>query len=834
MKSLDNPTSRTEGDRARWVPALTPRSVIASLLALLCLSLSIQYSTVMINMISAGSEFALPLPGVAIFLLLLALVFSVLTRLRWQLLSRAELLCVFYTMVIAAPLMTQGFWHRVIGITSTIPRSGDFKKMDFFSDRLWPHGPNLLKGAFPGEIKLEGVTPGEIVHQTVLLKLGDRSSGGVVPGEPYLISFQSKAGKLGGDAFYFVRARVPGSQIYQQPIQSRDAASPSKIQPDGFVRVGNYGFVFSDLGDAKEVELEFGLSGQGLVVIRDPKLMNVSAMELTYSGIVTMPASVYATIPPENRVGIVPRPANLISADGVTFLFNAYCPPREWLVPAVTWGSLLILLLSGFLAINAIMRRQWMEGERYSLPLARIPSMMLGEPGEGQGLPRLWTMRVMWVGVALGLGWGLLRGFHFYNPAVPDTAILVDLKPYFNEASWGHFWDHVTFQVTALFVAVAVFVELNVLMSLVVGFFAFRALYLIGFWTGWEGQQGYPFAQQQQTAGFLCYGIIVLILSYKYLWNTICKAVKPPAPDPAHPGEAVSYRAAYILLAAVLGGSLVWGTWVGVSPWGMALYITYMLLIGMVSSKFRAEAGVPNGYFTPNNAGLLLLLVGGIPLLGPNMILLSFITSFIFSVAVFFLIPGAQLEIMELGRRYRINPRHVLGIIILGVAGGLILGGWVFLQGAFSFGGGSMRYAWAFEAKPWYFGDFTSKLSVAASGANAGGQALSPENLGYIYGGAGAVILTLLRQLFAGFWLHPIGFILGPSHMCLGIWGSLLVAWVLRLLFVRFGGAKAVRTLLQPFFVGVFTGSVASWVFWFVCAAILRSRGVEQVYGALP
>jgi hypothetical protein len=164
--------------------------------------------------------------------------------------------------------------------------------------------------------------------------------------------------------------------------------------------------------------------------------------------------------------------------DGVAFLFNAYCPPRDWLVPAVTWGSLLILLLSGFLAINAIMRRQWMEGERYSLPLARIPSMMLGEPGEGQGLPRLWTMRVMWIGVALGLGWGLLRGFHFYNPAVPDTAILVDLKPYFNEASWGHFWDHVTFQVTALFVAVAVFVELNVLMSLVVGFFAFRAAFI--------------------------------------------------------------------------------------------------------------------------------------------------------------------------------------------------------------------------------------------------------------------------------------------------------------------------------------------------------------------
>jgi hypothetical protein len=82
--------------------------------------------------------------------------------------------------------------------------------------------------------------------------------------------------------------------------------------------------------------------------------------------------------------------------------------------------------------------------------------------------------------------------------------------------------------------------------------------------------------------------------------------------------------------------------------------------------------------------------------------------------------------------------------------------------------------------------------------------------------------------------MHPIGFILGPSSFSQMIWGSLLLAWLLRFLFVRFGGGLAVRTKLQPFFIGVFLGACGSWVLWFSVGTFLRSRGVELIYGGLP
>ena len=63
-----------------------------------------------------------------------------------HLLSRAELFCVLFSCLIAAPLMNHGFWRYMLGRMATIPRAADFEKMDAYSEKLWPHGPDLTEG----------------------------------------------------------------------------------------------------------------------------------------------------------------------------------------------------------------------------------------------------------------------------------------------------------------------------------------------------------------------------------------------------------------------------------------------------------------------------------------------------------------------------------------------------------------------------------------------------------------------------------------------------------------------------------------------------------------
>ena len=73
-----------------------------------------------------------------------------------------------------------------------------------------------------------------------------------------------------------------------------------------------------------------------------------------------------------------------------------------------------------------------------------------------------------------------------------------------------------------------------------------------------------------------------------------------------------------------------------------------------------------------------------------------------------------------------------------------------------------------------------------------------------------------LRYIFAGFWFHPIGIIVGPMPVMNHIWGSLLVAWLVRLAVLKLGGAAAVREKLLPFFAGVFLAAVTAKALFFV------------------
>ena len=58
------------------------------------------------------------------------------------------MVCVAFAMMMAVPMMTQGFWHRFLGITSAPLRNSSFDFIDAYNDNLWPHGPNLVGADF--------------------------------------------------------------------------------------------------------------------------------------------------------------------------------------------------------------------------------------------------------------------------------------------------------------------------------------------------------------------------------------------------------------------------------------------------------------------------------------------------------------------------------------------------------------------------------------------------------------------------------------------------------------------------------------------------------------
>ncbi len=833
---------------------------MASLFCMLLAGIYTQYSMVYICENNQSPEQVLPVPAMAVLVLLVVLGGGLFTLFKTRLLTRAEMLCVVFAMFIAVPLMTQGFWHRFLGLISVPMRTASFDYLDAFNDNLWPHGPNLLAGRLePGAIDAEGQAPiwREVEYeegQSALLPrlsnstpeavsslsvtLPMRGGGPADPGNPHLLSILARTSGMETESTIFCRVHVDDSPNFNEVFTARRADRRSYLHKLGFERLGIYGIPLAERC-RERVRIEFGLRGRGEAVFADPKLMSVLALEGAFRGRKLMLQSEYEALPEAQRpAGVVIEPDNLWSLAGLLFLLKGHIPLREWLRPAAVWSAYVLLLCGAFLAVNVIMRKRWAESERYPLPNTRIPLLLFGadEANGGRALPSIWRNRYLWAGFAVSLSWGLLKGWHAFNPRVPDLSIDVALGPYFQNPVWGGMFN-VNFIVSAFIVSIAVFFELNVLISFVIGYWIARSVYLIGYVTDLKVNTGYPWQDQQTIGAYLGYFLIVMILSRKYLWGVLKSAFRGDARDP---GDVFSNRTAVLLLAGCHIGVLAWARLVDASGLSMMVYFCFLVLLGFVTAKLRAECGMPFGYFTPYNAMLLVSACGGMVVFGAEGMMVALILSGFLTVTVFFLIPGTQFELIQVGKRMGVQPRHLLYTCLLGALGGLFIGGWVFLSNAYAYGGDNIRFQWAFNGLDWFMAKYRVTLGTATSTwlRDTGGIELGTADWGRrttLLWGLITMALTLLRQFFSGFWFHPIGFILGSSAMNSGAnWGSLLTAWAIRGLVLKISGATAVRNKLQPCFVGVFLGALAVLLIFSVVNSIGVSRGASNLYQAIP
>ena len=105
---------------------LTLRSLAVALFAIVVMAMHVQYVEVILADGSAVAEQALPIPAVTVFLGLLLVVAGLRWLARVQLLEKAELFCILLILLIATPIMTQGMWHRFVGLIAATPRSQNF------------------------------------------------------------------------------------------------------------------------------------------------------------------------------------------------------------------------------------------------------------------------------------------------------------------------------------------------------------------------------------------------------------------------------------------------------------------------------------------------------------------------------------------------------------------------------------------------------------------------------------------------------------------------------------------------------------------------------------
>ncbi len=830
--------------QSNYLPGITLRSVFAIIFGLFFIAV-LSNQAAFFGQMAENNEHVFPAHAFLLFVFLGIFVSLIGILVKQQLLTKQELLCILFAMLFAMPLLTQGFWHRIVSMVTTIPEQGNFKVLDQYNDKLWPHGPNVIpnaftkgqKGAFLIEFQGNGswakadfdkdksalmprvVNTSDSQTSTVNIVIPLKKDGKCQYniGESYLVSSLVRATNLGPDSRYFCRLFIDDKLGSTELFSNSQQADTTFLQKTGFVRQGKYGLLLPrDI--QQSITLQFGLTGTGQVEFYSPQFLNVSALYYLRNGRRVISQADYDALPANQQMGLIIKPNNMLSLAGLRYYVTAYIPVKDWFTPIFTYGWLIATLILAALAINVIMRKQWLENERYPVPLARITQSFLDNNNE-RPFADIFYNSMFWIGLAFALSWALLKGWHNFNSNVPNMAIDVPLAPFFSDPSWGSTFDsNLSFQIRIVFLSLALLMELNILASFVLGYWAYRLQFWFGELTDLKIIRNYPFGNEQAIGSYLAYTFSILFFTRKYLKQVIKTAFSSNNALTAQ-GEVFSYRTAIMVLAGTYASGVLWAMWLHISIPGILLFLTFLFIVGFVSAKIRAEAGTPWGYFTPENSMYFVSMVGGMSLFGAKGMLVCLISSFMLTMTVFHLIPGAQLEMMHLGKRYKLKPRHILYTVLFGIAGGVVLGGWSTLSVYYSNGTNQLAsYNWAFDGKWWWFFSWLNDVDTQTSKMIGQGveTGMEPRYWGYILGAAVTTILATLRQLFAGFWFHPLGYVVAPFKFMHYIWGSMLAALILRWLVLKVGGAATVREKLIPLAVGAFIGSLLSIIFFWV------------------
>ncbi len=862
--------------------AFTFRAVAVGTFALIILAVWVHFHEVLVPMANILAENSPPAGAVGVLLGVIG-IGVLLARLRPSLrLSRGELAVVYAMLVAAAPIMSQGMWHRFLGLVSAIPLTPDYQRLtDSYSEKLWPHGEQLIsnrrfaKGLKEVEIEpaerarlfkaertpVGAVTALELVNpesaeynETAILRIPIKrfNSAGrerLVPGERYYFAMLVRLEDMAVSSRLDVDLDTDDGGM--ETIRTLTRKIPDAFStPGGFQRfVTPYVTIPRRMVD--RADLVFTLTGPGRAALTDICFFSNEALARMYKGCMEVRESDIPLIPVNDRNSMVIRPDNLFSIRGILYILKGYIPYSQWLQPLLYWFAIVLAIFGALYGVAIIFRRQWEDVERFGFPIARLPSLFLEERDKNGTVQRpIFHTKMFKAGVITALVLGLIRGIAYYVPGAPSLEINVNLLNYVAShpvlSAFMRGMTGFTFQVLWIFVAVAFFVDLELLASMLVFFLLARIPYALGEMTGWKNISGdfgnFPFPHEQHIGAFLGLAVVALWVSRRHLvgvFNTIVG--RPGGWDDRQ--EIMRYRTAAILVLLCVSAMALWGSMSGMGPWNALLFFGFMLVCGFVAARIRTEFGAPGTYFTPYNPFLIFFLFGGLRVFSPQTMVLAYVAGGFMAVAQFLMFAPTQVEMMHFANRLKVSRRGLALGVTFGIVAGLILGGYVMLVWAYGRGGENIDYmrTWALR-QHWYFSSLYSSLNKAdaysVAQAAGAGEGLARMSQGWgpmIAVGSGAtvtLVVAALRTWISGFWLHPIGYVLANSHF-ISCWGSLLTAFVIKFISLKIGGPRFVREQMMPYFAGMFCGVIGAMLLWDIIAAAAMGFGVREVFTLL-
>ncbi|MXY82316.1 MAG: hypothetical protein F4Y91_09690, partial [Gemmatimonadetes bacterium] len=472
---------------------------------------------------------------------------------------------------------------------------------------------------------------------------------------------------------------------------------------------------------------------------------------------------------------------------------NASIPWDAWLVPLGRWLAFYAAFYLSLICLMNILRRQWVDNERLAYPLAQVPLAMVQGADESRVAP-FFRQRLVWLGLAIPFVLGSLDTLNHYFPSVPAPVLGTQL-------SLLQQMVVLRLNVNFLMLGFAYLIGVQLSFSLWV-FYLIHALQ--------EGVLGELHLQHTAEVGawsdagmgHQMIGACAALVAYS-LWTArahlteVGRRFLRPKRDE---GEMASYRFSVVGLVLGTAGMVLWLWQSGLPMWIAALVVVVALGLLVALTRIIAEAGTPTITSGMIPAGFTVSAVG-VPALGaPGVVALGYTLVWVGDLLVFMTAPLANS--LRLGSELAGDRRRLLWGLAAAMLISLMLSTWYTLHLAYTHGAVNLHRQ--------YFSTFATEPSKFAAQQLL--HPTGPDAIGWLWTGGGALLMSTLigaRNHWAWWPLHPLGFAASMAWVMDHIWFSIFLAWFVKTLVLRFGGAALYQKTV-PFFLGIALGQIVT------------------------
>lgn len=513
----------------------------------------------------------------------------------------------------------------------------------------------------------------------------------------------------------------------------------------------------------------------------------------------------------------------------------------SWARPIFVWAIFLFALYGALLCIVLLVRRQWVENERLSFPLAQVGMSLIEQAPAGQRFNAALKSRLFWMAFAAVFALHLYNGLANYVPAhVPRIQTFYNLTGMATDAPLNFarqdlWWNRIYFIV----IGTTYFIPSSIAFSL----WAFFILEQIFAMTagGLTGDAMLGATNERHWGAILAVAGSIFWVGRRH-WAMIVRQSfgvrrKNEVDDPY-----VSYPLAFWTLVGCTSVMIGWMVTAGCSIAAAVTAILLMLTLFIVITQVIAQTGLVHGTLIAHltRPTEMLAIAGAGKLL---------------SLKSFYLVGMADNALFDFREVSSVYASHglkiasdtgtlkgirraglkLMGVLMLALAVGYVVG---FVSTLW------VEYSYAFTARPggadpinpWGFETAQRRFLLDPSVRYHEGNFSSVYNP-LVHVGIGFAItatLAALRLRFVGWPLHPVGFLMIGTFPGTILWTSIMLGWTIKIVILRLGGAKLYASA-RPFFLGLIVGESLAAGFWLLVGIVIAAFGGEyRPIGILP